>query len=98
MKTAIEEVNIMQTKLTVATVDVRTDKSGNPYGYITGHITKKDETTREVVAMAFGKAFENTRRYLKEGKTVQLTAQFDGGVLKILGRRAGAGKPATAAA
>lgn len=84
----------MQTKLTVATAEARTDSKGNAYGYLTGHITKKDGSTRNVVAMAFGKAFEATKTYLQPGKTAEITAQFDGGVLKVLGRRAGMrGKP-----
>jgi len=89
----------MQAQLTVATVETRTDKAGRQYGYITGHITKKDKTTRNVVAMAFGKAYDSTRAYLQEGKTAVVTAEFDGGTLKILGRRAGMrGKPLPAAA
>lgn len=89
----------MQAQLTVATVETRTDAKGNPYGYITGHITKKDKSTRNFVAMAFGKAFQSTRPYLKAGKTAVVTAEFDGGTLKILGRRAGTrGTPLPAAA
>ena len=89
----------MQAQLTVATVETRTDSKGNEYGYITGHITKKDKSTRNVVAMAFGKAFQSTRPYLKAGKTAVVTAEFDGGTLKILGRRAGTrGTPLPAAA
>lgn len=89
----------MQTKLAIATVDARTDAKGNPYGYVTGHIVKKDGSTRNVVAMAFGKAFESTRAYLKPGKTAELTAEFSGGILKILGRRSGTrGTPVRAAA
>lgn len=89
----------MQAQITVATVETRTDSKGREYGYITGHITKKDKSTKNVVAMAFGKAFESTRAYLQAGKTAVVTAEFDGGTLKILGRRAGMrGKPLPAAA
>lgn len=89
----------MQTKLTVATVDARTDAKGRPYGYVTGQIVKKDGSTRNVVAMAFGRAFEATRAYLKPGKTAEITAEFNDGILKILGRRAGTkGTPFRAAA
>lgn len=86
----------MQTKLALNTVDFRNGAKG-PYAYIQAQMVKKDGSTKDVVAMAFGGAFESTKRYLKAGKTVDLTAKFDGGILRILGRRAGA-KAAAAAA
>jgi len=87
----------MQAHLKINTLEVRTDKKGAAYAYGKATLTKKDGSTREDVIMAFGKAYESVKSFLTADKDVVVTANYDGGVLRILGRQAGAGKAAAAA-
>jgi hypothetical protein len=49
---------------------------------------KKDGSTRDVTIMAFGAQRDAVKSFLRKGRTVTVTAVFDGGVVKILGPKA----------
>ena len=83
-------------KLKINSIETRTGAKGD-YSYGQATILKKDGSERNTVVMAFGAQRDAVKKYLKAGRTVEVTAVFDGGVLKILGGRDGAVKAAAAA-
>ena len=81
-------------KMTLNTVETRKSEAGKgDYTYAKVTLHKKDGTDKEgVVAMAFGAQRDSVKRFLVAGKTVEVSAIWDRGTLKILGPRTGAVK------
>ena len=71
-------------KITINSIETRTSATKGDYAYGKATINKKDNTTRDVTVMSFGKQFESVREMLVEGTQVEVNAVFDKGVLKIL--------------
>ena len=87
----------MQTTLKIASVETRTSATKGKYTYGKATMLKKDGSTREVTIMAFGAQRDSVKSFLRKGRTVRVTAVFDGGVVKILGPQAAPKAEAAAA-
>lgn len=84
--------------MTLNTIETRNSEKKGPYAYGKATLHKKDGSTREgVTVMAFGAQHESVKGFLKAGRKIEVTAIWDGGVLKILGPRDGAVKSQPAA-
>ena len=81
-------------KMTLNTVETRQSANGKgDYTYAKATLHKKDGTDKaNVTVMAFGAQRDSVKRFLVAGKTVEVTATWDGAGLKILGPRTGAVK------
>ena len=81
-------------KMTLNEVETRKSNNGKgDYTYAKVTLHKKDGSDKTgVVAMAFGAQRDSVKRFLVAGKTVEVSAIWDGGSLKILGPRTGAVK------
>lgn len=87
---------VMQTTLKISSIDRRSSEAAGNYAYMKAEMLKKDGSTREVTAMAFGPAYENLKSQLRKGRKVACTASFDGGILRVVGRPADPAKLAAA--
>jgi len=75
----------MKIKLTSTETRKSANGKGN-YTYAKGSILKQDGTTREnVTFMAFGAQRDALKSRLRAGRTLDVKAVFDGGVVKLLG-------------
>lgn len=72
-------------KLTINSIETRNSATKGDYAYGKGTINKKDGSTRDMTIMSFGAQFASVRDILVEGAMLDVSAVFDGGVLKILG-------------
>jgi hypothetical protein len=71
-------------KLKINSIETRTSESKGKYAYGKATLATKNGP-REVTIMSFGKQRESVSRYLRAGRNVDVSAVFDGGVVKILG-------------
>jgi hypothetical protein len=78
----------MQTTLKITSTETRKSETKGPYLYGKATMLKKDGSTRDVTIMAFGPQRESVKSFVRKGRTVKVTAVFDGGVVKILGPQA----------
>jgi len=74
-------------------LETRQSNKAGEYTYGKVDLLKKDGSTREnVTIMAFGAQRQSVISFLEVGKTVEVTAVWDQGKIKILGPREGAVK------
>jgi hypothetical protein len=78
----------MQTTLKITSTETRKSETKGPYLYGKATMLKKDGSTRDVTIMAFGPQRDSVKSFVRKGRTVKVTAVFDGGVVKILGPQA----------
>jgi hypothetical protein len=78
----------MQTTLKIESTETRKSATKGPYLYGKATMLKKDGSTRAVTIMAFGPQRDSVKSFVRKGRTVKVTAVFDGGVVKILGPQA----------
>jgi hypothetical protein len=78
----------MQTTLKITSTETRKSETKGPYTYGKADMIKKDGSIRPVTIMAFGAQRDSVKNFLRKGRTVTVTAVFDGGVVKILGPKA----------
>jgi hypothetical protein len=78
----------MQTTLKITSTETRKSATKGAYTYGKATMLKKDGSTRDVTIMAFGAQRDAVKSFLRKGRTVTVTAVFDGGVVKILGPKA----------
>jgi single-stranded DNA-binding protein len=78
---------IIQLKVRLGSVETKTAVNGQRYSTIReSRAFYKNGNEADVTVMAFGKARDSVRSLLRKGKTVTVTAQFDGkNLLRILG-------------
>ena len=73
-------------KIKLNSVETRKSETKGSYTYAKGQILKQDGTTRDnVTFMAFGAQRDSVKSSLRKGRTLDVNAVFDGGVVKILG-------------
>lgn len=82
---------MFQATITLGSVSTGTIANGKSAGqkFSKSRVTlnKKDGTSREVTAMAFGAQRESVAKLLRKGKTVTVSAVWDNRTLKIIGPR-----------
>lgn len=90
---------MFQANITLGAIQTGTTQKGEKYTTSRGStLNKKDGSSRPVCVMAFGAQRDSVAKLLRKGKTVTVTAVWDGGVLKVIGpRREPAAAPAEAA-
>jgi hypothetical protein len=78
----------MQTTIKITSTETRKSATKGAYTYGKATMLKKDGSTRDITIMAFGAQRDSVKGLLRKGRTVTVTAVFDGGVVKILGPKA----------
>ena len=71
-------------KIKITSIETRTSATKGKYAYGQGTILKQDGTTRNVTIMSFGAQRESLKSSLRKGRTINVNAVFDGGVVKLL--------------
>lgn len=74
-------------KLKLTSTEVRKSENGKgDYLYAKGNLIKKDGTVLEGrTIMSFGDQFKSVRKFMRSGRTVTVSAVFEGGTIKVLG-------------
>jgi hypothetical protein len=85
MKTVQNKDSTMQTTLKITSTETRKSATKGAYTYGKATMLKVDGSTRDVTIMAFGAQRDAVKGLIRKGRTVKVTAVFDGGVVKILG-------------
>ena len=73
-------------KLKIVSVETRQSETKGAYTYGKANVIKKDGTVLENrTIMSFGAQRDSVKRFLRAGRNVDVSAVFEGGVVKILG-------------
>jgi hypothetical protein len=73
-------------KLKITSAEVRKSDTKGDYLYAKGSLIKKDGTVLEGrTIMSFGDQFKSVRKFMRSGRTVTVSAVFEGGTIKVLG-------------
>lgn len=73
-------------KLKIVSLETRQSKTKGAYFYGKANVLKKDGSVLEGrTIMSFGKQRDSVKKFVRQGRNVDVSAVFEGGVIKILG-------------